>query len=111
MRTVRFGARGLLGLAFGALVATLPCGAAPATSGTVEDTGVEMRWGYQPASGASGGLGRLTLDLRDRASGTPLRYPAGQIAAWLQRQRPSLSEGELSCKDRVKSLVSTGIGR
>lgn len=52
MRTVRFGARGLLGLAFGALVATLPCGAAPATSGTVEDTGVEMRWGYQPASGA-----------------------------------------------------------
>lgn len=43
MRTVRFGARGLLGLAFGALVATLPCVAAPATSGTVEDTGVEMR--------------------------------------------------------------------
>ena len=79
-------------------------------SGRVDDAGVQLRWHYEPLDDADG-LGRLSLELRERASGSPLRYAPGQLAAWLQRQRPALSEGELSCRDRVKSLVSTGIGR
>lgn len=79
-------------------------------SGRVDDAGVQLRWHYEPLDEAEG-LGRLSLELRERASGSPLRYAPGQLAAWLQRQRPALSEGELSCRDRVKSLVSTGIGR
>lgn len=85
---------------------------AAGTHGTVQDAGVQMRWRYEPDRLAAGqGIGRLTIELADRASGTPLRYQSGQLAAWLQRQRPTLSEGELSCTDRVKSLVSTGVGR
>ena len=81
-------------------------------SGTVQDAGVLMRWRYEASvQGSAQGLGRLTMELSDRASGTPLRYQPGQLAAWLQRQRPTLSEGELPCIDRVKSLVSTGVGR
>ncbi len=103
--------RWLLGLALGVL-AGAALAAAPAASGHVDDAGVQLRWRYEPVADADGdGLGRLTLELRDRASGSPLRYAPGQIAAWLQRQQASLSEGELLCRDRVKSLVSTGIGR
>ncbi len=81
-------------------------------SGVVDDAGVRLRWQYAPQSGDAGeGLGRLTFELADHASGTPLRYQPGQLAAWLQRQRPTLSEGELSCTDRLKSLVSMGVGR
>ena len=83
---------------------------AAGASGTVQDAGVQMRWHYESQAGQDG-LGRLTIELSDQASGSPLRYQPGQLAAWLQRQRATLSDGELSCKDRVKSLVSTGIGR
>ena len=80
--------------------------------GAVDDAGVQMRWRYEALAGPEGdGLGRLSFELRDRASGSPLRYAPGQIGVWLQRQRAPLSDGELSCKDRLKALVSSGIGR
>lgn len=80
--------------------------------GVIEDAGVQLRWHYAPSSDpASDGLGKLTFEISDQASGGPLRYAPGQLAAWLQRQRPTLSEGEVSCKDRLKSLVSMGVGR
>jgi hypothetical protein len=85
---------------------------AEGTSGEIQDAGVQLRWSYEASrEQASGGLGRLTLQISDTASGSPLRYAPGQLAAWLQRQRPTLSEGELSCTDRVKSLLTTGVGR
>ncbi len=109
-RLLRTGAAAL-GLLMAA-VGALPSTAAPATRGVVQDAGVQMRWSYENRSTADGaGLGRLTIELSDQASGAPLRYQPGQLAAWLQRERPTLSEGELSCVARVKSLVSTGIGR
>ena len=81
-------------------------------SGVIQDAGVRLRWNYETNSNdANDGLGRLTFDISDEASGSPLRYAPGQLAVWLQRQRPTLAEGELACKDRVKSLVSTGVGR
>lgn len=91
-------------------------GVAPAhaegASGVVRDVGVQLRWSYEGGSSeVNGGLGRLTFEISDEASSTPLRYAPGQLAAWLQRQRPTLSEGELSCIDRLKPLVSMGIGR
>ena len=86
-------------------------GVAGVQVGQASDAGVELKWRYESQSAGDEGLGRLTLEMRDSASGSPLRYAPGQIAAWLQRQRPSLSEAEMRCIDRVKSLVSTGIGR
>ena len=80
--------------------------------GTIRDAGVQLRWNYEKNSNhANDGLGQLTFEISDEASGNPLRYAPGQLAVWLQRQRPTLAEGELACKDRVKSLVSTGVGR
>lgn len=85
---------------------------AEGVGGVIQDAGVQLRWSYEKNSNdANDGLGKLTFELSDEASGSPLRYAPGQLAVWLQRQRPTLSEGELSCKDRMKSLVSTGIGR
>ncbi|CAM5792496.1 MAG: hypothetical protein J0I00_14440 [Burkholderiales bacterium] len=81
-------------------------------SGIIRDAGMQLRWNYEKNSnGANDGLGQLTFDISDEASGNPLRYAPGQLAVWLQRQRPTLAEGELACRDRVKSLVSTGVGR
>lgn len=100
--------------AAGCLVAAavVPSLATTMASGVVQDAGVQMRWRYENRSTADdAGLGWLTLEFSDQASGTPLRYAPGQLAAWLQRQRPTLSEGELECVARVKSLVSSGIGR
>ena len=54
-------------------------------SGRVDDAGVQLRWHYEPLDEAEG-LGRLSLELRERASGSPLRYAPGQLAAWLQRR-------------------------
>lgn len=94
------------------LLSVAACAQADDLGGVVQDAGVELRWRYESQSdGGSTGLGRLLLELSDGASGSPLRYQSGQLAVWLQRQRATLSEGELSCRDRVRSLVSTGIGR
>lgn len=102
-------ARGLLPALLGGAAV---CAHAEGAGGVVQDAGVQMRWRYESQGSRDGtGLGRLTLELSDQASGSPLRHQPGQLAVWLQRRRPTLSEGELACLDRVKSLVSTGIGR
>jgi len=116
MRRVAPSLRWLLGLALAPALCLMVCGSARAradgASGIVRDAGVQLRWNYERNSDhANDGLGQLTFEISDEASGNPLRYAPGQLAVWLQRQRPTLSEGELACKDRVKSLVSTGVGR
>lgn len=94
------------------IVLGVACVRAEVVGGVIEDAGVQLRWLYATSSArGSDGLGVLRFDIRDQASGSPLRYAPGQLAAWLQRQRPTLSEGELACADRLKALVSTGVGR
>ena len=114
MRRLALSLRWLVGLALVPALCTMLLDSALARTdgGTIRDAGVQLRWGYQKNSNnANDGLGQLTFEISDEASGSPLRYAPGQLAVWLQRQRPTLSEGELSCTDRVKSLVSTGVGR
>ena len=108
--------RRLAGLALAPALCLMVWGGAGARAdgarGTIRDAGVQLRWNYEKSSNhANDGLGQLTFEISDEASGNPLRYAPGQLAVWLQRQRPTLAEGELACKDRVKSLVSTGVGR
>lgn len=80
--------------------------------GRVEDAGVRLDWRYEAQDAAQGvGLGRLVLEVSDSATGAPLRLAPGQVAAWLQRSRGTLSEGELACRDKVKQLVGKGVGR
>lgn len=81
-------------------------------SGQVEDAGVRLDWRYDALPESAGsGLGRLELQVREAGSDAPLRYPSGQIAAWLQRKRAALSDAEVGCRDKVKLLATQGIGR
>ncbi len=82
-------------------------------SGQMQDGGTVVRWSYQPLSDAPSDsvLGVLDLHLQDAITQTPLRYKAGQLAAWLQRGRGALSDAELACSDKVRALASQGIGR
>ncbi|QIL71767.1 hypothetical protein G7048_16215 [Diaphorobacter sp. HDW4B] len=57
------------------------------------------------------GLATLELTLRDEATGQPVSLPARRLAAWLQKPLPTLSEGELACRDKVRMLASPGLGR
>lgn len=99
----------ILGLAFavaGHALAAQPQGA------RIEDAGVRLEWRYEALAEAEGaGIGRLRFNLQDRVTGTPLRYQSGQIAAWLQRKRGTLSDNELKCSDKVKLFATQGIGR
>ncbi|MBF5003070.1 YncE family protein [Diaphorobacter caeni] len=57
------------------------------------------------------GLATLDLTLRDEATGQPVELPARKLAAWLQKPLPTLAEGELACRDKVRMLASPGLGR
>ena len=91
MRRVAPSLRWLLGLALAPALCLMVCGSARAradgASGIVRDAGVQLRWNYERNSDhANDGLGQLTFEISDEASGNPLRYAPGQLAVWLQRQ-------------------------
>lgn len=87
-------------------------GAEPVQKGEADDGGIRVRWTYAPSGESQGsGLGTLDLDIADAASGQPLSYGDGQVFAWLQRRRGALSDAETSCPDKVKSLLTQGVGR
>ena len=57
------------------------------------------------------GLATLDLTLRDEATDQPVELPARKLAAWLQKPLPTLAEGELACRDKVRMLASPGLVR
>lgn len=104
--------RVLLGLAIAISGSVMAAQPAQPQVGQVEDVGVRVAWRYEALPEAEGaGIGRLHLSIQDRNTGSPVRYQNGQIAAWLQRQRGTLSDNELKCSDKVKLFATQGIGR
>jgi hypothetical protein len=85
--------------------------AADKQSGSVVDTGIRMDWSYEvPPGAAEDGYGLLNLRISDDLSRQPLRYSPSALLAWMQRDRGALSDAELNCSDKVKSLASNGMG-
>ncbi|MDO9713442.1 hypothetical protein [Paracraurococcus lichenis] len=96
-------------IALGIALALPALAAEPPQGGTAEQDGVRIAWRYLP--GEAPGLGMLEVEASEAATGAPLRYDRGRLAAWLQRRRAALPEAELACSDKVKALASQGIGR
>ena len=71
---------------------------------------VTARYDYQPHPNQQG-VGDLTLELRDAVTQQPLDYTGKRLAAWLQKSPKTLSDGEVTCSDKVRALASQGIGR
>ncbi|MBU3891015.1 hypothetical protein [Methylosinus sp. KRF6] len=108
-RLVTAAARCMLALAAAAALSVAgAAGEGAEQNGEMEDGGTLVRWSYVPTAP---GLGQLGVEIVDAASGTPLRYERGRLAAWLQRRRDMLRDSEPSCAERVKTLVEAGIGR
>lgn len=82
--------------------------AAPQSGEAVQD-GVRIAWTYAPRGDP--GIGTLEVALTDAATGAPLRYERGRLAAWLQRRRAALPDAEIACPDRVRMLAGQGIGQ
>lgn len=101
-------ARLRLGL-LGALLLSFPAAAAPPQSGEASAAGVTVRWTYTPRQDAPD-VGVLDVWTTD-ASGLPVRYGPGRMAAWLQRRRGDLSDAEIACADKVRMLATQGIGQ
>jgi hypothetical protein len=96
-------------LALGLFLALPSLAAEPPQGGAAEQGGVRITWRYLP--GEAPGLGMLEVEASEAATGAPLRYSRGRLAAWLQRRRAALPEAEVACGDKVKALASQGIGR
>ena len=79
------------------------------TPGTQSNV-VTARYEYLPHPNQAG-LGELTLELRDAVTQQPLDYTGKRLAAWLQKSPKTLSDGEVTCSDKVRALASQGIGR
>jgi hypothetical protein len=85
--------------------------AADTQSGSVVDAGIRMDWTYEvPPGAAIDGYGLLDLRISDDLTRQPLRYSPSALLAWMQRDRGALSDAELNCTDKVKSLASNGMG-
>ena len=84
----------------------------PVQAGSVEEGGLRIEWTYA-AAGSEGAAGLGTLDVRvaDAATGAPLRYPRGRLAAWLQRRRAAMPDAEIGCPDKIRMLATQGVGR
>lgn len=94
------------------LLGAVLCVAAPgwAEEGGGSDGGVSVRWTFAPgATGDPSGI--LDVFVSDQRSGAPVRYPAGALLGWLQRERPALVEPSGTCADQVMALATQGIGR
>ena len=75
-----------------------------------QNSGVTARYEYHPHP-TQQGVGDLTLELRDAVTQQPLDYTGKRLAAWLQKSPKTLSDGEVTCSDKVRALASQGIGR
>lgn len=84
-----------------------------ANSGEVQDRNVIAKWQYQPLSSSPDdqGLGSLDLFIEDAVTRKPMPYQTVQLAAWLQPNRNALSDSEPACGDKLRMLVSQGIGQ
>ncbi|WP_165943311.1 hypothetical protein [Roseicella aquatilis] len=96
-------------LALGLLMVLPAAAEEAAQGGAAEQGGLRIAWRYLP--GEAAGLGLLEVETTDAATGAPLRYDRGRLAAWLQRRRAALPEAEIACADKVKALTTQGIGR
>ena len=98
-----------LGLAIGHK--TLAADASPQL-GEADDAGVHVQWTVRPVENARDtGLAILEVSVTEGLGNTPLRLAGQQVYAWLQRRRGDLLEAEQPCRDRVKSLMSQGLGQ
>lgn len=84
-------------------------------AGEAEAEGLRVAWRYAaPVDPLGAGIGMLEVAVSDAATGAPLHYDRGRLAAWLQRRRPAVpgaGEGGSDCADTVRLLATQGIGR